>query len=216
MDSIVSDRRRVLVRQVKEWGEILLGFEARNRFEILSEEGEVLALAAEEEGGFGRMLLRNIFGRWRAATVHVLLPDGKELGRGQKPFRFYFHRMEVFEGQTKLGAIQRRFSIFHRKFAIEDAAGKELLTIKSPFFRIWTFKLLAEGQEVGRIAKRWGGLLKEMFTDADVFGVEFSHARLPIELKKILLVAVFLIDFTCFENNAGRGAAFDVADLASG
>ena len=79
------------------------------------------------------------------------------------------------------------------------------MQIYSPIFRIWTFKLLFEDQEVGRISKKWGGMLKEMFTDADVFGMEVEP-HVPNELRAILLVATFLIDFTCFENNSKSGS----------
>ena len=71
-------------------------------------------------------------------------------------------------------------------------------------FRIWTFKLMFQGNEVGRISKKWGGMLKEMFTDADIFGVE-CQPHVPVEVRRMLLVATFLIDFTCFENNTGGG-----------
>ena len=216
METLIGNRSRLLVQQTKEWGEILLGFETRNRFEIRDEDGTTIGYAAEEGGGFGTVLLRNLFGRWRAAKVHIYDTGGKELGRGEKSFRFYFHRMEVYDGGQKIGAVQRRFSILHRIFTIEDAAGREILTIKSPFLRIWTFKLLAEGKEVGRISKRWGGLLKEVFTDADLFGVEFTHREIPMELKKLLLVAVFLVDFVCFEGNTKKGLAFDLMDIGGG
>jgi uncharacterized protein YxjI len=207
LDGIVGENRRLLVHQVKEWGEILLGFECRNRYEIRTEDGGVVALAAEEAGGVGRMLARNLFGSMRACRVHIYDAEGREVATGVKPFRFYFHRMEVFEHGRKVGAIQRRFSFFHRLFSLEDEDGRELLRILSPFFRIWTFKLLLDGHEVGRIGKRWGGVVKEMFSDADVFGVEFKHEKLPMEVKKLLLVATFLVDFVCFENNKGSGGA---------
>jgi uncharacterized protein YxjI len=210
MDGVIGDSRRLLVKQAKEWGEILLGYEARNRFEILDDRGARVGYAAEQAGGLGTMLLRNLLGRCRKATVHIYDESGREVGRGEKPFRFYFHRMEVHDGGRLVGVIQRRFSILHRLFTIQDAEGKELLSIKSPFLRIWTFKLLIDETEVGRISKKWGGALKEIFTDADLFGVEFSHPSLPMDLRKILLVAVFLIDFTCFENNAGRGFLWDL------
>jgi hypothetical protein len=45
-----------------------------------------------------------------------------------------------------------------------------------------------------------------MFTDADMFGVEFQP-HVPVEVRKLLLVATFLIDFTCFENNQGSQSA---------
>jgi len=214
LDDLIGDSTRLLVRQKKEWGEILIGFESRNRFEIFDEAGRTAGFAAEEGTGIGQIFLRNFLGRMRAAKVHIYNGGGEDVGRGEKPFRFYFHRMEVFDGQEKIGAIQRKFSILHRLFTVEDASGQEVLQIKSPFFRIWTFKLLVDGQEVGRISKKWGGILREAFTDADTFGVEFSHPKLPQTVKKLLLVAVFLVDFVCFEGNSKSGVAFDL--LGSG
>lgn len=201
--SIVGPRERVLIQQTKEWGEILLGFESKNRFELKDERGEVLGYAAEEAQGVGAWFLRNIFGRCRKATIHVYDKDGAKIGRGEKPFRWYFHRMEIHDGDRKVGAVQRKWSLLHRRFAVENAAGEEVLTIFSPLLRIWTFKVLFREQEVGRISKRWGGLLKEMFSDADLFGLE-CQPHVPVEVRCMLLVATFLIDFTCFENNTGR------------
>ena len=211
MDSLVRGHDRVLVEQDKEWGEILIGFESKNRFVLRDEQGRTLGHAAEEGDGLGKVLLRNVFGRCRAATIHLYGEDRAELGRGVKPFRWYFHRMDIYEGDQKIGAIQRRFALLHRIFSLENPAGEEVLRIESRFLRLWTFQLMFGGRQVGVISKRWGGLLKEMFTDADVFGVEWTDA-VPEQVRKLLIVATFLIDFTCFENNAGRGALFDVLD----
>ena len=211
MDALI-ERERLMVRQAKEWGEILLGFEARNRFHIQDEHGKTLAHAAEEGRGLGAILLRNLFGRLRACKIHIYDEEGREMARGEKPFRFYFHRMELYEGAQRVGAIQRRFSILHRLFSIEDAQGHELLVLKSPLFRIWTFRLLLEGEEVGRISKRWGGVLKEVFSDADTFGIEFSDPELPAEIRKLLVVAVFLVDFVCFEDNSKRGFSIGLGE----
>lgn len=201
---LVDGRRTILVRQTKEWGEILLGFESRNRFDLLDpESGEVVGHAAEQGKGFGTVLLRNLFGRCRQASIHVYDRDGGEIGRGEKPFRLYFHRMEAFAGGRKIGAIQRRFAWISRRFVIEDSAGNEVLQIESPWLRVWTFKLMFQGQEIGRISKEWGGFGRELFTDADTFGVDFGTAPLPSEVRQLLVIATFLIDFTCFENNSG-------------
>ncbi len=201
MDSLVTGHDRVLVRQVKEWAEILVNFETRNRFELLTETGETIGYAAEEGSGFLTVMARNFLGKLRAAKVHIYDSTRNEVGVGQKEFRWYFHRMNVFEGGRQIGAIQRRFAFFHRIYSVENAAGMEVLTIKSPFFRIWTFMLFDGEREIGRISKKWGGLLREAFTDADTFGVEFPSEKMGMELRKILLLATFLIDFAHFENN---------------
>jgi len=202
LDAIVGDRQRIMVHQTKEWGEILVGFESRNKFELRDEAGEKLGLAAEEGGGFGAMMGRQFFGHCRKATVHIYDNQGQPLGRGEKPFRWFFQRMEVFDGDQRLGAVERKFSWLKRRLVVENAAGEPVMEIVGPILLLGrgTFKLMFQGQEVGRISKKWGGLLREAFTDADIFGVE-CEPTVPAELRKILLVATFLIDFTYFENN---------------
>ena len=155
------------------------------------------------------MVGRQFLGHCRKATIHVYDPAGNQVGRGEKPFRWYFQRMEIHDGDRRIGAIQRKWSLLNRRFALENDKGEEVMEIFSPMFRIWTFKLMFQGNEVGRISKKWGGVLREMFTDADTFGVE-CQPHVPVEVRKMLLVATFLIDFTCFENNSNSGVGLDL------
>ena len=46
----LSSISSLVVRQQKEWGEILTGFETKNRYAISDESGSRLYLAAEEAG----------------------------------------------------------------------------------------------------------------------------------------------------------------------
>ena len=54
-------------------------------------------------------------------------------------------------------------------------------------------------QEVGLIQKKWSGLLKELFTDADNFWVDFEAVADP-QLRALLFSATVLIDIVHFEN----------------
>ena len=119
MDDVVADHDRVLIKQTKEWGEIMLGFESKNRFQLLDEGGQKIGYAAEEAKGVGQWFLRNLFGRCREAKIHIYDPSGAQIGRGEKPFRWFFHRMEVFDGDNHIGTIQRKWSLFERLFAVE-------------------------------------------------------------------------------------------------
>lgn len=49
-----------------------------------------------------------------------------------------------------------------------------------------------DGAEVGKITKQWSGLAREMFTDADHFGISFPM-DLDVKVKATLLGACFLI-----------------------
>lgn len=46
--------------------------------------------------------------------------------------------------------------------------------------------------EIGLISKQWSGILRELFTDADYFGVSFPM-DLDVKMKAVLLGAVFLV-----------------------
>ena len=198
METMLADHKRIVIRQKKEWGEILTGFETRNQYVLMTEGGEEIGFAAEEGGGLGKKIGRAFLGPARACKIHVYNTDGDAVGHGDKPFRWFFYEMTCYEGDQKIGRIERRFRWMGRRFTIYDADDREILTIDSPLFKIWTFTVLSGDKEIGKISKKWGGVMKEMFTAADTFGVEFGRDVHP-DVKKLLLIATFLIDFCCFE-----------------
>lgn len=62
-------------------------------------------------------------------------------------------------------------------------------------FQIFTI----EGDEIGKISKKWAGLVRELFTDSDFFGIEFP-INLDVRLKATLLGALILIVINSIEN----------------
>ena len=70
---------RLIVKQRVEGFEAITGVETRNRYEVLTPEGQSVMLAYEESGGLGRVF----FKRNRALTLHIAGLDGQDiLGRG--------------------------------------------------------------------------------------------------------------------------------------
>ncbi len=199
MESIISTHPRLLVRQAKEWGEILTGWETRNRYQVTGPDGEQLFLAGELGGGLGALLVRSFLKSKRPFTMEVRDREGALALTIKRPWRWYFDRAEVLgpDGQP-LGAVEKRFAFFARRYTVQGSMGETLAEIHGPFFRPWTFFVNAGGVQVAKIAKRWSGLLKEAFTDADTFGVELTEHVDP-KLRPILLGATFLFDFVHFE-----------------
>ncbi len=191
----------LVIRQIKEWGEILTGFETKNKYAISDVSGQRLYLAAEEAGS---VLLRFFLKALRPFTMVVVSEDGKEVLRVVRPFRFFFHRAEVIDadGQS-LGLVERRFSILRRIYSVLDPSGREVYRLFGPILHPWTFEIRKDGVEVGKITKKWSGLWKEGFSDADNFGVVFP-AEWDVRMKALFMGAVFLIDFVHFENKGDR------------
>jgi uncharacterized protein YxjI len=197
----LTHKHTIVVQQKKEWGEILSGFEMRNKYLLSDEKGEECYFAGELPGSLMlRLFLKNL----RPFEIVILRHPETIVLRLVRPFRFYFHRIEVFDGQRRLiGAIQRRFAIIRRIYSVLDSSDNEVLRLFGPILHPWTFNILKDEQEVGKITKRWSGLLKEAFTAADNFGMVVPK-DLDLNLKALLLGAVFLIDFVHFEKRGNR------------
>ncbi|RKH63000.1 phospholipid scramblase-related protein [Corallococcus aberystwythensis] len=202
--TLLRDEHALRVRQVKEWGEILTGFEGRNRYEVVGDDGRPLFFAGEVGSGLGLFLLRGFLKAKRPFTMELKSERGETLLRLRRPWRFWLSRMEVEDGEGRhLGAIQQRFRFFTRAYDVLGPRDEELAHLSGPFFRPWTFNVEQQGREVGTIAKRWSGFGKEMFTDADNFGVRFDGLHDP-HVRTLVVAATFLIDFVHFENRGGE------------
>ena len=196
----LSPVEALVVSQRKEWGEILSGFETRNKYVVLDADGNELYLAAEHAGSW---LVRVFLKALRPFEMSVVRRDSEVVLRLSRPFRFYFHEIAVHDaGGGLLGTIKKRFSILRRQYAVLDAEGQQTFELFGPVFHPWTFLIKQGGVEVGRITKKWSGLAKEAFTDADNFGVDLSNITDP-NLKALAFAATVLIDVVHFERSKG-------------
>ena len=103
---------------------------------------------------------------------------------------------------ARLGSVHRRFALLSKKYDLQDQNGAVFASVKSPIWRIWKFPILdAVGAEKGCISKKWGGLLKEAFTDADCFLVDYGQGMWSDNQKAVILATAISIDFDFFEDN---------------
>lgn len=190
----------LVVHQRKEMLEVFTDFETRNRYEVLSPTGQTALYAAETGGGAMEFLSRSFLKNRRPFTMQLALPHGGIAYTLRRPWTWFFSELHVSDGNGQpIGMIDQRFAFFSRRFVILGPSREVLGEIHGPLFRPWTFRILRGGQEVGKITKKWSGLLQEAFTDADTFGLELGPAMDP-QLRTMALAATFLIDFLYFED----------------
>ncbi len=201
MLAIVQQSSELMIVQRRELAE-LFGFETRNKYS-LEVNGAPFAFAAEQGKGGLAFLARMFMGHWRTFEIHFFDNARQLVLRAVHPFRFFFQRLEVFTADGRqLGAIQQRWAFFSKKFDVTDPSGRLLLSVSSPFWRLWTFAFVREGRELARVEKKWGGMLREAFTDADRFRVAFESPELSLEERSLVLAAGIFIDLQYFEKKA--------------
>ncbi|MBC8133250.1 MAG: hypothetical protein H7X95_09750, partial [Deltaproteobacteria bacterium] len=172
VDARFGGYQRLTVRQRKRWLEILISFEMRNTYDVYDDTHMPVLRVREEGAGIVQFLKRVFLGPIRPFRARVVALGSEALVLAlRRPFRFFFHRLEVTDAAgNHLGAIQRRWAWFRRIYQIEDPSGGVIAQLFGPILRPWTFQILIGGEIHGAIRKKWSGFLKESFTDADNLG----------------------------------------------
>ncbi|XP_077971107.1 phospholipid scramblase 2-like [Styela clava] len=199
---------QILVHQQVELLEAFTGFETANKYEIKNSLGQKVYFAAEQSD----CCTRQCCGPCRNFEMKILDNHQQEVMHLERPLRCAscwtpccLQQMTITSPPgTVIGSIEQTWDIFLPKFDVKNEQGETVLKIEGPCFTCnfcgdVEFKVLTkEGSEIGKISKQWSGLVKEYFTDADNFGVQFPM-DLDVKMKACLLGAVFLIDFMFFE-----------------
>ncbi len=197
----IVNSTHLVVQQHKEMLEVFTDFETKNRYSVQLPDGQLAMYAAESGGGAMAFITRSFLKSKRPFTMKVTDPYGNAQLTLRRPWNWFFSELHVFDAAgQQIGMIDQKFAFFSRLFVVKDAAGNEIAQLKGPFFRPWTFRVLVQDNEVGKITKKWSGLLKEAFTDADNFGIEMGPGMNP-QLRTLALAATFLIDFLYFEDS---------------
>jgi len=210
----LAGQQRVFVHQKKEWTEILIDWETRNNYEVLDEAGEPLGRIAEHNAGLMDHVKRFFLRSHRPLDVGVFSTAGEQLIRLTRKFFFLFSDLSVTTPDGReIGSIHRRFGILYKKYDLRDAHDRIFARVASPLWRLWTFPVKGDdGRREATISKKWGGVLREVFADADTFGIDFENSDWNETERAVLFAAALSIDFDFFENNQGSGGLLSVGD----
>jgi len=198
----LSQASAIYVKQKFELAEIF-GFETRNRYQIQTDDGEQFGYCAEPKLGFLDAIMRQFLGHWRVFNIVGTDMANQQVFRAHHPFRWFFQRLDVFgAGDIAVGSLQQRFAWLNKKFEFLDTRGRVVMTMTSPFWKVWTFPIKKGEREVSVIEKKWTGFSKELFTDADNFRVRFTDLKLTADEKLLLLAGAVFVDLLYFETKA--------------
>ncbi|XP_023411202.2 phospholipid scramblase 1 isoform X1 [Loxodonta africana] len=205
---------QILVHQQVELLEVLTGFETNNKYEIKNSFGQRVYFAVEDTD----CCTRNCCGSARPFTIKIIDNVGREVITLERPLRctscYFPCCLQEIEIQAPpgvpVGYVVQNWHPCLPKFTIQNEKKEDILKIAGPCLVCsccgdvdFEIKSLDEGTVVGRISKHWTGFLKEAFTDADNFGIQFP-LDLDVKMKAVMLGACFLIDFMFFERTGGE------------
>ena len=163
-----------------------------------AESGEQVG-TAQETIGLPIKLLRWVMSKHLLPTrVEVReKPDDSLVFTIRRGFYLFRSRVEVHDAQgTLVGYFRSKFFTISGGFHVYDKDDTHFAEVRGRLLGFDYRFLTPDGQvELGRVSKKWGGMMKELFTSADSYGVEINPdlAEQPMA-KMLILAAVLAID----------------------
>ena len=194
---------QLFIMQKVELVEAFTGFETKNKYRVFNSLGQQILFAKEDTD----CCTRQCCGASRPFDLTITDIQGQEVIHLYRPLRCCLEELEVSSPPgTVIGKVDQKWS-FCPKFVIKDQLGEPVLRIEGPWctdsdccgdveFRVVDVQT---GEQVGLVTKQWSGMAKEVFTDADNFGISFP-LDLDVKVKATLLGALFLIDYMYYED----------------
>ncbi|XP_066203429.1 phospholipid scramblase 1-like [Saccopteryx leptura] len=205
---------QVLIHQQVELLEVLVGFETNNKYEIKNSLGQRIYFAVEDTD----CCTRNCCGSNRPFTMKILDLMGREVISLYRPLGCSscccpccLQQIEICSPPgVPVGYVTQTWHPCLPKFTVQNEKREDVLKITGPCLVCsccadidFEIKSLDEENVVGKISKQWTGFVREAFTDADNFGIQFP-LDLDVKMKAVMIGACFLIDFMFFEKGGGQ------------
>ena len=189
--SSLLERDLVVVRQKAKL------IELTNQYELQDADGATIGSVNQVGQSKARKVLRLVSKVDQFLThkleVHDL--DGSTVLTLTRPAKVMKSKIEVTDAAgAPVGTIVQRNIVGKKRFGLEAPDGTSLGELQGESWVSWDFRIEDEsGKEVGRVNKKFSGLLREGFTTADTYIVQLE-AGLSGPLRSLAFAAAVAID----------------------
>jgi len=163
----------------------------RDTYDLVDPETQAVLGQAKDEPAPWAKWLRLLVKKVMLPTIVNVYAGGnpQPVLRIRKHPGFFRTRLEVQDGLGRvLAQMRSRFFSLGGAFQIFDPSGQEIGQLKGDW-KGWDYAATIQGQAMGVVTKKWAGMLKEVFTNADQYLVKSNRPeQLPLLLGLALAV----------------------------
>ena len=171
-------------------------------YDILSTSGAVIGTAVERASAFIKICKLLVNKNMLPFTVEIMNADQKVLLTISRPFTIFRSVVSVCDTSGKrIGYFRQRLLSLGGRFDLFADNDVQIASLKGDW-KGWNFRFLdAKEQEIGSVSRQWGGLAKELFTNADNYVVRIDRAKISdTRHVQLLLAAAMCIDMVLKES----------------
>jgi uncharacterized protein YxjI len=202
----VLDADRLVVSQKAKLIELV------NQYEIRDAEGNQIGFIQQEGQSKLRKVLRFVTDVDQFLTHRLAIYDssGAKVLQLTRPRKVFKSRLQVEDGQGRsVGEIVQKNVFGKIRFELVGAGGQPLGEIQAENWRAWDFAIVdVTGKEIGRIDKKFVGVLKAVFTPADNYVVDIDPS-VQGDLRLMAVAAASAVDTALKQDSRG----LDVTDV---
>jgi uncharacterized protein YxjI len=165
-----------------------------NTYDLIDPEtGNIFAKAEEENSTLFKILSLVNPGIFPTSLVVRDSATQTPFMTMKKGFSFLRSRLDIYNAdQLYIGYLQSKVLTIGGAFRIFDNHDNEVAEVKGDWKGFNFTVRLSDGQEVGKIAKQWGGIGKELLTTADTYVISINEELQ--QFKTLLLAGCLAID----------------------
>jgi uncharacterized protein YxjI len=180
--------------------------ELTNQYHIRDEQGNDVGLIQQEGQSTLRKVLRFATKVDQFLTHHLAVTDmaGNRIIELTRPSKVFKSRLEVRDGTGRaVGEIVQKNVFGKIRFDLVAADDSSLGQIRAENWRAWNFAIVDTSErEIGRITKKFVGVLKGVFTTADNYIVDISP-EVTGDLRLMVLAAAAGVDTALKQDDRG-------------
>jgi uncharacterized protein YxjI len=180
--------------------------ETMNEYKIFDGSGTEIGAIRELEQSKTKRAVR-LFSDVDQFLTHklgVFEADGQSVCTLVRPAKLMKSKIKITDAAgSERGAILQGNVVGKKHFKLVDGSGDEIGTIDGENWRSWDFAIHdANGAEVGRVTKKWNGILKEGYTTADTYVLQIE-GEVSDDLRLLMVASAAGLDVALKQDDTG-------------
>jgi uncharacterized protein YxjI len=180
--------------------------ETMDEYEVFDGAGATIGAIRELEQSMTMRAVR-LFSDVDQFLTHklgVFDADGQAVCTLIRPAKLMRSKITITDAEgTERGAILQDNVVGKKHFMLVDARGQKIGSIDAQNWRSWDFAIHdAIGAEVGRVTKKWAGVLKEGYTTADTYVLEIE-SDVADDLRLLMVASAAGLDVALKQDDRG-------------
>jgi uncharacterized protein YxjI len=176
-------------------------FKFGNTYNVYNKEGVQVGVINQTVTGWHKFLRLFLNKAMFPFLLEVRDMDQKLQVTVKRGWTFWMSKILILDANDRhLGTIKQKFKLFKPTFTIENAHFRPIATIKGDW-KAWDFRISDPKMNlIGTINKKWGGVMKEVFTRADKYYVAISP-EYNEDINKVAIVSCAITIDMVLKNN---------------